>query len=227
VLLRSLLNIYDRRGGSAVVRRTIHFTVIFHLFVLLLLSGCSSTKLVTSWSDPNFAGEPIQKVLVVGSMKNDIQRKMYESQFVERISKDGITGIPAHSVIADSGKPYSEQAIREAVAKTGADAAIIACLADIEKKQRYVPPTYEYEPMFGYRRGFHNYYGMSYRYVSTPGYTTTDTIVRLETTVFSTSSGKMIWAGTTRSFNPSSAEGMVKKNADLIVKDMRESGLLR
>ncbi|WP_163337933.1 hypothetical protein [Desulfopila sp. IMCC35008] len=209
------------------LRKSISCTAIAISFTLLLLSGCSSTKLVTSWSDKSFSGPPIQKVLVVGVMKNDIQRKMYESQFVARINEGGITGIPAYTIIPDSVKPYSEEAIRKAVAETGVDAAIIACLADIEKKQRYVPPTYEYEPMFGRRHGFNSYYGRSYRYVSTPGYTTTDTIVKLETTVFATSSGKMIWAGATRSFNPSSAEGIVKKNADLIIKDMRDSGLLK
>lgn len=208
-------------------KKSISFTVPALSFLLLLLSGCSSTKLVTSWSDPTFSGLPLQNVLVVGVMKNDIQRKMYESQFVERISKGDIKGVPAHTIIPDSREPYNEELIRQAVEETGADAVIIACLADIEKKQRYVPPTYEYEPMFGRRYGFNSYYGRTYRYVSTPGYTTTDTIVKLETTVFATGSGKMIWAGATRSFNPSSAESVVKKNADLIVKDMRDSGLLK
>ena len=128
-------------------------------------------------------------------------------------------------MISDSGG-YTEEKIRSAVQKAGADAAIIARLADVEKKERYVPPTYEYEPVFGYGHGFYGYYGMSTRYVSMPGYTTTDTIVKLETVVFSTRSEKMIWAGATRSFNPSSATSVIKENTQIIINDMKESGLL-
>ena len=96
----------------------------------------------------------------------------------------------------------------------------------VEEKERYVPPTYEYEPVFGYGRGFYGYYGMSHRYVSTPGYYTTDTIVKLEAIVFSTQSEDMIWAGATRSFNPGSAAKIIKENVDIIINDMKESGLL-
>lgn len=199
------------------------------VFVLSLisffLSGCSTTKLVTSWSDPNFAELPIQKVLIVGVIKNDLNRRAYETHFAEQLEKQGIAGTAAHQVISDSGG-YTEEKIRSAVQKVGADAAIIARLADVEKKERYVPPTYEYEPVFGYGPGFYGYYGMSTRYVSMPGYTTTDTIVKLETVVFSTRSEKMIWAGATRSFNPTSATSVIKENTQIIINDMKESGLL-
>ena len=193
--------------------------------IAFFLSGCSTTKLVTSWSDPNFNELPIQKVLIVGVIKNDLNRRAYESHFAEQLEKQGIVGTAAHQVISDSGG-YTEEKIRSAVQKAGADAAIIARLADVEKKERYVPPTYEYEPVFGYGHGFYGYYGMSNRYVSMPGYTTTDTIVKLETVVFSTRSEKMIWAGATRSFNPSSATSVIKENTQIIINDMKESGLL-
>ncbi len=193
--------------------------------ISLLLAGCSSTKLVTSWSDPNFTGQPIQKVLIVGVNKDEVNRRSYETHFAERLEKEGITGVPAHQVISDSNK-YTEEKIRLAVKEVGADAAIISQLVSVEEKERYVPPTYEYEPAFGYGHGFYGYYGMSHRYVSTPGYYTTDTIVKLEAIVFSTQTEDMIWAGATRSFNPGSAAKVIKENTDLIIQDMKESGLL-
>jgi hypothetical protein len=206
------------------LKRLMHCFLVLPL-ICLLFSGCSTTKLVTSWSDPNFNELPIQKVLIVGVMKNDLNRRTYELQFAEQLGKEGITGIAAHLVISDSSK-YTEENIRSAVKQVGADAALIARLASVEKKERYVPPTYEYEPVFGYGPGFYSYYGMSHRYISTPGYTTTDTIVKLETVVFSTRAENMIWAGATRSFNPTSATSVIKENAQIIIKDMKESGLL-
>lgn len=206
------------------LKRMMHcFWVV--LLISLLFSGCSTTKLVTSWSDPNFNELPIQKILIVGVIKNDINRRAYETHFAEQLEEEGIVGIAAHLVISDSDA-YSERAIRSAVNNVGADAAIIARLVSVEKNQRYVPPTYEYEPVFGYGKGFYSYYGMSHRYISTPGYTATDTIVKLETVVFSTRSGNMIWAGATRSFNPTSPTSVIKENTEIIIKDMRKSGLI-
>jgi hypothetical protein len=202
------------------------FPLIFIIALIsLLIAGCSSTKLVNSWSDPNFTGQPIQKVLIVGVNKDEVNRRTYETHFAERLEKEGIAGVPAHQVISDSNK-YTEEKIRSAVKEVGADAAIISQLVSVEEKERYVPPTYEYEPVFGYGHGFYGYYGMSHRYVSTPGYYTTDTIVKLEAIVFSTQTEEMIWAGATRSFNPSSAAKIIKENTDIIIKDMKESGLL-
>jgi hypothetical protein len=207
------------------LQHRLYLLVLIFISVSLLLGGCSSTKLVNSWSDPNFAGQPIKKVLIVGVVKNEVNRRAYETHFAERLEKEGIAGVPAHQIISDSNK-YTEEKIRSAVKEIGADAAIIAQLVSVEEQERYVPPTYEYEPVFGYGHGFYGYYGMSHRYVSTPGYVTTDTIVKLETIVFSTQSEAMIWAGATRSFNPSSATKIIKENTDIIINDMKQSGLL-
>ena len=202
------------------------YSLIIAVLTLFLLGGCATTKLVQSWSDPNYKGEPLQSFMVVGVMKDDVQRRVYEDQFVNRINSDDITAIPAYSLIDTNDDQYTKDELENAVRGAGVDGAIIARLVDIKEKQRYVQPTYEYEPMYGYGRGFYPYYGMSRRYVATPGYYTTDTIVELETVVFATSTGKMVWAGSTESTNPSSAESVIKKNADIIVKEMEKAGLL-
>ena len=158
-------------------------------------------------------------------MKRDIHRRAIAANFAEQLETEGITGIASHLVIADSDA-LSEENVRSAVRKTGADAALIARLAGVEKEKRYVPPTYEYGSVFGYGTGLYPYFGMSHRYVSTTSYTKTDTIVKLETVVFSPRSGEMIWAGATRSFNPKSPTSVIKENTEIIITDMKESGLL-
>jgi hypothetical protein len=196
------------------------------LLFLSILVGCSSTKLVESWSDSSLQTKPLKKILILGVMRNDLQRRMYEDVFAKRITKGDVIGIPGYTVMPDP-KDYDEKReIKAAVQQSEADAALIAQLVAVEKQEKYVPPSYSYVPSYGYRYGLYDYYGMSHQTVSTPGYTTIDTVVRLETTVFSTATDKMIWAGSTRSFNPSSAESIVKKNADLIVADMKKAGLM-
>lgn len=200
-------------------------------FLLLLLglaivSGCSSTKLVESWSAPGDEIKPIKKILVLALMHDDLHRRVYEDVFSKQITKDGVIGIPGYTVMPNRKDYDEEHEIRAAVKKTGVDAALLTRLVAVEKQERYTPPSYHYSPSFGYGNGLYDYYGMSYGAMYTPGYTTVDTVVSLETSVFSTATEKMIWAGSTRSFNPSSANSVITKNVELIIADMKKSGLI-
>lgn len=196
------------------------------LFSLTLFTSCSSTKLVESWSDSSLGIKPVKNILILGVMHNDMQRRVYEDVFAKRITKDGVNGVAGFTIMPNREDYDDENEIREAIKKTGVDAALIARLVAIKKETTYVPPSVTYQPSFGYNRGLYDYYGSSYRSMYTPGYTTTDTIVKLETTVFSVETEKMIWAGSTQSFNPSSTKSVVSKNADLIVADMKKAGLM-
>jgi hypothetical protein len=188
--------------------------------------GCSSTKLVQSWGDPGYTGKPLRRILVLGVMQDDLQRRFYEDAFVKRISRDGVVGIAGYTLMPNRDDYNEQEDIRKAVQQSGADAALIATLVKAEQVERHVPPSVDYVPYFGIGYGFYDYWGMSHRAVYSPGYTTTDTIVKLETTVFATDSQKMIWAGVTESFNPSSQERLVNENADLIIKSMKKADIM-
>lgn len=206
------------------VLRNVH--PILLLVCLGVVSGCSSTKLVDSWSDPKSVEKPLERILILGIMRDDMQRRVYEDVFVKRLSKSGVVGIAGYTVMPNRDDYDEKDEIKAAVKKTQVDAALIARLVAVEKEEQYVPPTYRHTPSLGYGYGLYDYYGMSYQMAYEPGYTVTNTIVRLETTVFATTTEKMIWAGATRSSNPSSTKSLVNSNADLIVADMKKSGLM-
>ncbi|MBW2658832.1 MAG: hypothetical protein JRC87_04415 [Deltaproteobacteria bacterium] len=202
------------------------FPLLFFTLLFLTFSGCSSTKLVQSWSETNFEGQPLKRILVIGIMRGDQQRRIYEDTLVTRLKAAGINGVAGYTLISDT-EDYNDKAIiKVAVRKSGADSALIATLVSVKEKERHVPPSVYYEPMYGYRHGFYDYYGMSHRAVYSPGYTTIDTVVKLETTVFTLSPEKMIWAGTTESFNPPSPLKIIEENADIIIKSMKASNML-
>ena len=200
--------------------------LIFFLIGLGLFSSCSSTNLVESWSNSSLEMKPIKKILVLGIMEDELQRRQYEDVFVEQISKNGVIGIAGYTVLPDGENYDDKNEIRAAVQKTAVDAALIARLVAITEETTVVPASYSYQPSYGSSYGLYGYAGRSSQSMYTPGYTNTDTIVKLETTVFSIPSEEMIWAGTTRSFNPSSTKSVADKNANLIVKDMKKAGLM-
>lgn len=206
--------------------RKIMFKAILAVVLIFGLMACTSTKLVKDWSEPAFGGKPFKKILVLALIKDDIKRRGYEQTFAERITSKDVTGIAGNSLIEDAGDYGSKPKIREAIQKSGADAVLLAKLISVKQKERYVPPSVDYVPSFGYGYGYHGYYGRAYDTIYSPGYTTVDTVVKLETTVYDSETEKMVWAGGTRSFNPGSAKKVVTENADLILASMKKAGFL-
>lgn len=203
--------------------------VKFGLFVLLLvvLQGCSSTKLVTTWSDDKYQGEKLGKLLVIGVFKNDLMRRQFEDQFAAKLARDGRKAEASYVYMPDM-KAYKEREKLEAlVRKLGADGVLITALKDVENRKKYVPPRVDYVPGGWGGYGYYGYYYQTMQPIYTPGYERTDKVVQLETRVFAVKNGEMIWGGATESFNPSSSGKVIDELVRLVVADMKNAGLLK
>jgi len=194
-----------------------------------LLSACSSTSLVNRWSDPEYKGPALQKILVIGIIKDDIKRRSFEEEFASLISTPNRSGIASYTLLPDLKSADQKEEILAVVDKVGADGVMIVTLQGVSKEQRDVPPSVDYYPAPGMGMGYgmYGYYGMSHTAVYRPGYTVTDTVVRLDTKLFAVSSEKMIWAGKTESFNPSSSQSVVSELEKLVISDMKKSGMVK
>jgi len=209
--------------------KTVMPTIKLTLIILSLLgvTACvSSTKMVKSWIDPEFKGGAFQKILVLAVIKDDIHRRSYEQRFAELVPNYNAAAIAGYTLVKETKDYSSKPKIIEAVKKSGADAVLVAELVSVKKKERQVPASYSYAPRYGYGYGYYGYSSRAYDTMYQPGYTTVDTVVKLETTVFDVQTEKMVWAGGTRSFNPGSAEKVITENANLILSGMKKAGLL-
>ena len=205
-------------------------TIYFGLFfILAFITGCSTTSLVNRWSDPKYSGPALEKILVIGVIKDDIQRRSFEEEFSKLITSNGRAGIASYTLMPDLQGVDQKEEVLAVVDKVAADGVMIVTLQGVSKEQRDVPPSVNYMPSagFGYGMGMYGYYGMSHTTVYTPGYTVTDTIVRLDTKLFAVSTEKMIWAGKTESFNPSSAQTVINELATVVTSDMKKSGMIK
>jgi hypothetical protein len=193
---------------------------------VLSMMGCARSKLVQSWHEPAFQDKPLGKILVLGVFKNDLDRRLYEDGVVMALEKGKRQAVTGYSLMPNPSDYDEKEEIIAAVQKTNADAVLIATLKGVGKEEKYTPPRVSYEPTMGFGHGMYDYYTVSYNRVVTPGYTVTNTIVRLEATVFSVKTEKMVWAGATRSVNPESRKRLVKETTGLIVDDMKKAGFL-
>jgi len=194
-----------------------------------LLNACSSTSLVNRWSDPEYKGPTLQKILIIGIIKDDIKRRSFEEEFASLVTGNGRTGVASYTLMPDLKSADLKEEVLAVVDKVEADGVMIVTLQGVSKEKRDVPPSVDYYPAAGMGMGYgmYGYYGMRHTAVYNPGYTVTDTVVRLDTKLFAVSSEKMIWAGKTESFNPSSSQSVVSELEKLVISDMKKSGMVK
>ena len=194
---------------------------------MAMLTACTTTKLVTRWNDTEYKGPMLEKVLVVGVMKDDIKRRYYEDEFVKKIASGGRQAVTSYTLMPDLKAVNDKEALVEIVKKAGADSVLVTTLKAVKEQEREVPPRVDYVPTMGMGYGYYPYYMNSYQAVYSPGYTTVDTVVQLETRVYALPTEDLVWAGNTESFNASSAGSIISESANLIVTDMKASGLIK
>ena len=199
-----------------------------HIMILLislsLLAACATTKIQSVWSDASYQGGPLLKVFVMSLAKNQIVKRLYEDEFVTQLKERGVQAFPSYSVIPQE-KMGDENFINGKIKELAVDASIVTRLVDTKTIQQYYPPTMVYVPP-PYYRGWHGYYWNSYQYMMSPGYTTTEKTVVLETNVYSTQNDQLIWSALSETFVEGSAKSLINSLVNKLVDDMEAKNLL-
>ena len=68
------------------------------LFTVFLLSGCSSTKLSQTWSDPNNKST-YEDIMIVSIADSEMTRRAYEAYFVDSLREKGITALSSYTLL--------------------------------------------------------------------------------------------------------------------------------
>ena len=198
--------------------------IMIAIVSLSLLAACATTKIQSVWSDASYQGGPLLKVFVMGLAKDQILKRLYEDEFVSQLKQRDVQAFPSYSVIPQE-KMGDESYIRDKIKELGADASIVTRLVDSKTVQKYYPPEMYYVPP-PYYRGWQGYYMNSYQYMSSPGYTTTEQTVVLETNVYSTQNDQLIWSALSETFVEGSAKGLINSLVNKLVDDMSAKNLL-
>ena len=184
---------------------------------LAVLVGCAAnTRMTSTWSDPTLAG-PIdfKKVLVVAVSSSQEVRRQVEGQISVLMKR--AEGVPAYIAIPDSAIRDKEK-VKEILRANGYDGAIVVRMVSATQETTWVPTSYP---------SFWGYYGMAWPAFGDPGYLRTDTRVKLETKVYSLKDDKLVWAGLSTTFDPTSGEQMLKDVASTAAADMQAKGVIK
>ena len=197
--------------------------------VLLLMSGCKTTKVISEWDAGRDNIDKRERIAVVAMMPESLQRLVIEQEIVRVMRKSGRSALVSSDVPGLSGRLTREIA-EPALRAASVDALIVVFLTSGGKGERLERADY-YTQMVG--SGF---YGGGYGYF-TPGFTTVYTVregagfydqenfVYVETTYFDLVEDRAKWSMITRSKDldhNDTAKDVAKK----IVSKMKGTGTL-
>ena len=184
----------------------------------LLVAACASTSLQSAWYDTSYQGGAFKRILVVGVGSNLANRRVFEDIFAQRLSATGTQGIPGYQFLADDARA-NEPGWNAGVAQSGADGLLLVRLLGVDTRT-HVYTTMVPGPMYG------PYYGPWWgpSMVAVPQVTQYD-IAHVETSLFDVKTKRVVWAGTTQTFNPSTVAEETPGFADLIIGQLAARGL--
>ncbi|WP_310556283.1 hypothetical protein [Flavobacterium sp.] len=191
--------------------------------LILLVISCSSTKIVSSWSEPNkeIKINNLNKVLVVALLDNQTSQHKAEDQMVGYLNGKGEQ---SYNYFKSNFNKENEEAIRTKIKKDGFDGAVTMRLIDVDKEKIYTPSDANFYPM--YYRDFSGYYFNRWNYNTTSGYYTTTKTFTVETNVYSIKEDKIIWTALTETTNPDGLKTMTSEIAKVVYKQMLKEGFV-
>jgi len=199
------------------------------IFITLpfLFSSCANTNLIESWSDPTFQGPPLKKILIIGVIKNEERRHTFEEKFSNLITTDNRTGIASYTLLPDLEGADTKEKVRAVIKKTGVDGVMVVTTYGVFEQDRVTRGTIDYIPNTGLGYGMYGYYNMTHAFIYTQGHTVTDTLLNIDTKLFSVATEKVLWSGKTETFNPTSAKEVTQELETLIINKMTKSGIIQ
>ncbi|HKA32317.1 MAG TPA: hypothetical protein VKH64_03835 [Candidatus Binatia bacterium] len=192
--------------------------------LLMCLAGCStSTRLVSEWSNPGYAGRPFRRVLVGGSGGGESAvRRNLEDEFVTQLQAAGLEAVPSYRYIPDE-QNVTDDALKQAAKQAGADAAIFVRALGVEPKVEYRPGYYYPYTSFGF---FGPHFGGSWYGLYGPSVYQYN-VYSSESTLYDVAKGEVVWTGTVRSYDPDNVNAAIKNYVQIVLKALEDRQILR
>ena len=186
---------------------------------LTLVAGCATTNISSSWVTPGARPVTFDNTLVVFMHPVETTRRAAEEYLVARIGPD--RAVASYTVISQDEVRDTARA-KVTVRNAGFDGVVVLRVIGVEERVNLegvaTPPNYE--------QGFWDYYEDGWPSVYEPDRLPRDTIVSVETNVYSVTEDRLLWSGVSETFNPWNLEGAIDDIADAVSAELRRVGLL-
>ena len=197
-------------------------TIAATIVAATLLSA--APKFTSAWKSPdagsvNFAGKKVAALVIA---QDDSLRVSGEEALVRELTARGLQSVATYRIApkeelasADRAKGWFEKANVEGV--------VAMRPVSKDKRTTYNPGTW----MNPYYSTFWGYYGYGWGSMYIPGSIEQDTIVVVETTIYSVPRNQLVWAAVSETKNPKTLQRFVEDLVKESVKELHKQGLAR
>jgi hypothetical protein len=191
------------------------FTLIL---AALTLTACASSPPVTQWRSEGFSGK-VDNILIIGVSSNADRRYTFETSFVEALAANNTRAIPSRDILRTSIN-LRREIVEKAIEGQQVGAVLITRVAGTKEKETYhLPDGYDYEASDD------GYYDTALQETN-KGYYADEKLLILESRLFDTESGKMIWSMHSGATADDKPRVIIKKLIQLTIENLASSGLI-
>jgi hypothetical protein len=190
-----------------------------------LAAGCGATRVQRSWTNPDVGPVTFRNVVSIAMTKDASRRQAMEEAMAGEIQDEapGVEAVASRSILSDA-EIIDERRVRDHLAQTKYDAAIVMRVTDVERHDVFVPGRTVSVPV--YYRTFWGYYQYWAPIAYEPGYVERNRDVQVETLVYALRTGELVYSAVSRTLNPSSSAELVESVADVVANDLQAKGFL-
>jgi hypothetical protein len=196
-----------------------HLRLSCLVFAAMTVAACATTAFHSTWKAPD--AKPVsasgEKVIALVVDTNAASRRAAEDALARELTKRGAVGVPAYAVLGDTDVK-SETQVRQAFEKSGA-AGVVVLRPVSKEKEVYTSPSV-------YTGSYGAFYGGYYPGAWSGSQVYTNTIVTVETLVYSLRQNKLVWAGESRTTNPTNVDAFVQELVAEAAEEMRKQGVI-
>jgi hypothetical protein len=184
------------------------------------LAACATTSLQSTWKDPTAAPLNLKGKKVVALVVTDEEALRYpaEDEAAREITAHGGVGVPAYTLLPQAQIRNKERA-RAIFEKEGIEAVVVV---------RPVAKEKELSGSFSSNPGYSSFWGPGFwgGGWGGDGYLRTDTILIVETLVYSLQQNKLVWASQSETMNPTQVGSFMRELSKTLGTEMEKQGLL-
>lgn len=187
---------------------------------LFWVGSCATTEFKSTWKDPEAGPVQLQgkRVATFVVTNNEALARSAEDAAARALAERGVQAIPGYKLIP-AGQATDKEALQKKLSAEQVDGAVVMRVVDRRQEVNYVPTG----PSYG---SFYGYWDYGWSAVGSPGYMETDTIVSVETLVYSVPQNKLIWGGVSETFEPGKVDKVTKEIIDKAAKEMKKDGVI-
>jgi hypothetical protein len=206
--------------------RSVLYLFIGLLLISLLAACATRTRFTLTWHDPRYSGGPLQDILILGVSDDAGRRRVFEDTFVQAFKAINVNSVAGYTVLPEDNPKPDQKTIDRAVASQQTDGVLVTHLLGVDEKDIYHPPI-SYSFPRSYRvGGYYGHYITVWDYIHQPGYYSQHQFVRLESNLYASKSGKLIWSAQSETIDPETANALIESLSREVIADLKKEGLI-